>query len=95
MDLVLALPLPATNNPERLLSLGAADLDAAVADNHHKNAGTAHFADILGQTLAGPLFAIWTPTPDIVASNKPNASQTAMAALDPNGRREGRKRSRR
>jgi hypothetical protein len=54
------------------------------------------FDDILGQTLAGPLFAMWTPPLPVapVASSSAGGSSTA-APIDPNARRDGRRRSRR
>jgi hypothetical protein len=67
----------------------------ALAGGRPKSAAPAHFADILGQTLAGPLFATWSPTAPLVASSKPIASSANNVAVDGNGRRDGRKRSRR
>jgi hypothetical protein len=55
-----------------------------------------HFDDILGQTLAGPLFATWTPVAPVnpVSGTAASGSSTT-SPIDPNARREGRKRSRR
>lgn len=55
-----------------------------------------HFDDILGQTLAGPLFATWTPTAQInPVSGAASSGSSTTAPIDPNARRDGRKRSRR
>jgi hypothetical protein len=55
-----------------------------------------HFDDILGQTLAGPLFATWTPTAQVnPVSGASAGSASTTAPIDPNARRDGRKRSRR
>lgn len=69
-------------------------LFALASDHHHKSTQT-HFADILGQTLAGPLFATWAPTAVIMPTAKAAAPSSTVTTLDSNGRRDGRKRSRR
>src|SRR5690242_5190472 len=97
MDLPTAQSLltASSNNPQRSLLLSAAGATLLAPEDGertaHRTNGTAHFADILGQTLAGPLFATWTPTPEIIGANKPAANQAQVASLDPNGRRDGRK----
>jgi hypothetical protein len=54
------------------------------------------FDDILGQTLAGPLFATWTPTAPVnPVPGAASSGSSTTAPLDPNARRDGRKRSRR
>jgi hypothetical protein len=90
--LLVSMPntLPGSGGTEHL----SAPVDDTATIDHHQPKAAGHFADILGQTLAGPLFATWTPTADIIATSKPVAGQ-ALTALDANGRREGRKRSRR
>lgn len=52
------------------------------------------FDDILGQTLAGPLFATWTPTAPVNPVAAAPSANTSIAALDPDARR-GRRRSKR
>jgi hypothetical protein len=91
--------LPA-GDPNRLApALEASQLDA-LGDTLGNSKGEHHqasrFDDILGQTLAGPLFATWSPTAAVVATAKSNTSTSSnVSALDSNGRRDGRKRSRR
>lgn len=99
----MELPLSATtltsSEPSPLFAgIGRAGkesgLEAATTDYPRQPAR--HFDDILGQTLAGPLFATWTPTAQInpVAGGSSSGSSTA-APIDPNARRDGRRRSRR
>lgn len=53
------------------------------------------FDDILGQTLAGPLFATWTPNAPVnPVPATPSSTAGSVSALDPDARR-GRKRPRR
>lgn len=61
-----------------------------------RSSDSKRFDDILGQTLAGPLFATWTPlVPASTIATPASTASTAVSSLDPNARRDGRKRSRR
>ncbi len=75
----------------------AFDTSVSSPPEHHPQSASsaAHFSDILGQTLAGPLFATWSPTPPVVNIAKPIEPNANVASLDANGRRDSRKRSRR
>jgi len=64
-------------------------------DSQTRHPKPARFDDILGQTLAGPLFATWSPIAVINPTAKSGSANASVAALDANGRRDGRKRSRR
>lgn len=72
------------------------DSPELAADAHEPARRRGGFDDILGQTLAGPLFATWTPTTPVnpVAGGSSANSSTA-APIDPNARRDGRRRSKR
>lgn len=71
------------------------DLAGATPGETQRNRAT-RFDDILGQTLAGPLFATWTPPVPVNPVNSvAGAGSSTVAALDPDARRGGRKRSRR
>jgi hypothetical protein len=102
-EIAMELPLAATtltiSEPSQLFAgIGragkASGLEAATADYPRQPAK--HFDDILGQTLAGPLFATWTPVAPVnpVAAGSSTGSSTT-APIDPNARRDGRRRSRR
>jgi hypothetical protein len=72
----------------------AAAFDSASADAPRPAAK--HFDDILGQTLAGPLFATWTPIAQInPVASPPGSTGSSVSALDPDARRSSRKRQRR
>ncbi|HSB96784.1 MAG TPA: hypothetical protein VLC91_10055 [Spongiibacteraceae bacterium] len=73
----------------------ASDPLADAFDSHTRHQKPPRFDDILDQTLAGPLFANWSPTAVIAPTAKSGATNASVAALDANGRRDGRKRSRR
>ena len=87
--------LIASHGGTRSQSALASDQLAGAFDSHTRYQKSARFDDILDQTLAGPLFATWSPTAVIVPTAKPGATNASVAALDTNGRRDGRKRSRR
>jgi len=102
MELVLAMPPAAYDTAVSLdntSALPSAKLSAtwreALGDSQQKSAHTPHFADILGQTLAGPLFATWSPSAAVVAIDKPAETHRTVASPDNSGRRDGRRRSRR
>lgn len=68
--------------------------DPAAALRDERRRATNRFDDILGQTLAGPLFATWTPHAQVNPAPASSSTGNAVTALDPDARR-GRKRSRR
>lgn len=74
----------------------AFDSPEIARDSHEQARRRGVFDDILGQTLSGPLFATWTPTAPVNPVSGGSANNSATAApIDPNARRDGRKRSRR
>jgi hypothetical protein len=69
---------------------------AGAAPNESRRHAAKRFDDILGQALAGPLFATWTPPiPVNPVGSSTGAGNSTVPALDPDARRGGRRRSRR
>jgi hypothetical protein len=98
MDLPPALSLLPNSDARRLLAevghAGKPDSLETPASASSKRPAR-HFDDILGQTLAGPLFATWTPTAPVNPVSGAASTNSATAPIDPNARRDGRRRSRR
>jgi hypothetical protein len=97
MELPITSPLHPASDRQRLFAAAGPASAAETADAAERpRQPSKRFDDILGQTLAGPLFANWTPQlpPNPVAGNASTSSSTT-SPIDPNARREGRKRSRR
>lgn len=87
MELLPAFPLRQADDPRALSD--------TVAPSDPQLRAPKRFDDILGQTLAGPLFATWTPTAPINPTGNTASTNSSVTSLDPNARRDGRKRSRR
>jgi hypothetical protein len=98
MELPLSATTLITSEPPQLpagsgRAAKTSDLEATIGESPRQPAK--HFDDILGQTLAGPLFATWTPTAPVNPVSGAASANSSNAPLDPNARRDGRRRSRR